>query len=131
MLQSQSFQSITRGFPSERIFSEELVGQSASVLQTVSSWLAPLPACDAPEYAPPPPQWLFGTSLETCNDPNIFLALRVFGGPQQLAVFSFSEDGELDDIEAADDEFVIDAHEAFQLWFASEGSQLTRRELLP
>ena len=119
ILQSQSFQSLTKGLPSKHIFSEELAEQAASALQTIASWFEPLPICTASEYTPPPPTWLFGTSPDTFQNPSILLAMRVFDGPQQIAILSLSTDGELDDIDASDDEFAVAAREAFQHWTAT------------
>lgn len=130
-LQSQSFQSITKGLPSKEIFSDELAGLAASVLQSVVTWFEPLPICTAPAYTPPPPTWLFGTSPDTFEDASTLIAFRVLGGPQQIAVLSFSEDGFFKDVQASDDDFADEAHEAFQLWSGSREADPTRQRFLP
>lgn len=130
-LQSQSFQSITKGLPSKETFSEELVEQAASVLQGVASWFEPLPICTASEYTPPPPTWLFGTSPDTFEDPSTLIAFRVLGASQQIALLLFSEDGFFHDVEASDDDFAIEAHEAFELWSGFGERDPTRQRFLP
>ena len=130
-LQSQAFQSLTEGLPSEQIFSDILAEQAASVMQSVISWFEPLPICTAPEYAPPPPAWLFGTSPETFEDQRTLLALRVHGKPHEFAVLSFDDDGCFADIDASDDDFAIEAHEAFQLWTGFGDRDPTRQRFLP
>jgi hypothetical protein len=131
IFQSQSFQSITSGFPSSQIFSESFAEQAASVLQNVTSWFEPLPICEAPEYTPPPPTWLFGTSPETAHDPSTLIGFRVLGNSQQIAVLSFSKDGFFEDVEAQDDDSAIQAHEAFPLWSGFGEGDPTRQRFLP
>lgn len=130
-LQSQAFQSITENVRSEQIFTEELIEQAASALQSVASWFEPLPICKAGEFTAPPPKWLFGTSPGTFEDPRTLFALRVRGEPHECAVLSFDEDGFFVDVEASDDDFAIKTHEAFQLWTSFGDGDSTRERFLP
>ena len=130
-LQSQAFQSIAEGVPSEQIFSEKYVEEAASVLQTVASWFEPLPICEVAEFTAPPPKWLFGTSPDTFEDPRSLFALRVRGKPHEFAVLFFDKDGFFVDVEASDDDYAFEAHEAFQLWTGFGDGDPTRERFLP
>lgn len=129
-LQSQAFQSLTKGVASEKIYSPELADRAYGAFAKAVAWFEPMPICEASDYHSAPPKWFFGTSPATCNDERSLLGFRLDEDTSNLARLSFDESGILLDIEADDDLFV-QVQDAFEVWSAIDIDDPTRKRFQP
>lgn len=129
-MQSVVFASIDRNHASEEIFDKGYADAAYRALSRVQAWFVPMPVCDAPHEITTTPRWVFGITPELCRDERKLIAFRI-EHPQHLpAVLTFDEEGSFYDIDAADNDFALEAYEAFQLWSCSNQCELSRQRFM-